>query len=79
MTTREERAAIGRRAVAVRWARVQAGLEPGPSMKAEAHGRQSTRKEKSLARADGCHLHDHCLTCPLPACIFEDKPSKEAK
>lgn len=24
-----------------------------------------------LARADGCREHDHCLTCPLPACVFD--------
>ncbi len=20
---------------------------------------------------DGCRVHPHCLTCPLPVCIFE--------
>lgn len=20
---------------------------------------------------DGCWLHDHCLTCPLPRCVFD--------
>ena len=25
-------------------------------------------------RPDGCSLHDHCLTCPLPACRYEISP-----
>lgn len=23
---------------------------------------------------DGCHLHEHCITCPLPACIYDTGP-----
>ena len=23
-------------------------------------------------RDDGCHVHPHCLTCPLPQCIYDD-------
>ena len=23
------------------------------------------------SREDGCYLHDHCLTCPLPECIYD--------
>jgi hypothetical protein len=25
---------------------------------------------------DGCDLHDHCLTCPLPACRYEMPPGR---
>lgn len=21
---------------------------------------------------DGCHLHNHCLTCPLPRCFYDE-------
>lgn len=24
---------------------------------------------------DGCHVHPHCLSCPLPACIYDDLPA----
>ncbi len=27
---------------------------------------------------DGCHLHDHCLTCPLPECIYENEDEPTA-
>lgn len=23
-------------------------------------------------RDDGCHVHPHCLTCPLPRCIYDE-------
>ena len=23
-------------------------------------------------RDDGCYLHQHCLTCPLPQCIYDN-------
>ncbi len=26
------------------------------------------------SQPDGCHLHDHCLSCPLPVCYF-DRPA----
>ncbi len=22
-------------------------------------------------KKDGCHMHNHCLTCPLPQCIYD--------
>lgn len=25
-----------------------------------------------MRQPDGCHLHNHCLTCPLARCYFED-------
>lgn len=24
-------------------------------------------------REDGCHLHDHCLSCPLAKCYFDEE------
>lgn len=29
-----------------------------------------------MRQPDGCHLHAHCLTCPLPKCYF-DRPEPE--
>lgn len=25
-----------------------------------------------LSQPDGCDIHPHCLTCPLPVCVFHD-------
>lgn len=25
------------------------------------------------AELDGCHVHDHCLTCPLVLCIYDEE------
>ncbi|MGD9893300.1 MAG: helix-turn-helix domain-containing protein [Dehalococcoidia bacterium] len=32
--------------------------------------------ENSTYQDDGCDLHDHCLTCPLPACRYEMPPGR---
>lgn len=32
--------------------------------------------ENTPYRDDGCDLHDHCLTCPLPACRYEMPPGR---
>jgi len=29
-------------------------------------------------RDDGCYVHPTCLTCPLPACIYESRNPKTA-
>jgi len=29
-------------------------------------------------RDDGCYVHPTCLTCPLPACIYEYRTPKTA-
>lgn len=35
---------------------------------------------KSFAgSADGCHVHPHCLSCPLPYCIYDEKPEARAQ
>lgn len=31
-----------------------------------------SRFDDALLLADGCHMHSHCLTCPLDACIFDE-------
>ena len=28
--------------------------------------------EQSKYHDDGCYIHPHCLTCPLPHCIYDD-------
>lgn len=30
-----------------------------------------TKKLKKNDYGDGCYVHPHCLTCPLPVCIFD--------
>jgi transcriptional regulator of acetoin/glycerol metabolism len=32
--------------------------------------------ESTNYQDDGCDLHDHCLTCPLPACRYELPPGR---
>lgn len=32
--------------------------------------------ENTAYRDDGCDLHDHCLSCPLPACRYEMGPGR---
>ena len=32
--------------------------------------------ENTHYQDDGCDLHDHCLTCPLPACRYEMPPGR---
>ena len=29
-----------------------------------------------LAKDTGCEVHDDCLTCPLPECIYETKKQR---
>lgn len=26
----------------------------------------------------GCHLHPHCLSCPLAVCIYDEEPSQSS-
>lgn len=28
---------------------------------------------------DGCYVHPHCLTCPLPACIYDIDYDRQRK
>ncbi len=28
--------------------------------------------EQTRYRDDGCYVHPHCLTCPLPCCIYDE-------
>ncbi|MGH2586759.1 MAG: helix-turn-helix domain-containing protein [Dehalococcoidia bacterium] len=32
--------------------------------------------ENTPYRDDGCDIHPHCLTCPLPACRYEMPPGR---
>jgi hypothetical protein len=32
--------------------------------------------ENTVYTDDGCDLHGHCLTCPLPACRYEIPPGE---
>lgn len=32
--------------------------------------------ENTNYRDDGCDIHDHCLSCPLPACRYELPPGR---
>jgi hypothetical protein len=34
--------------------------------------RGDTLPEKTRYRDDGCEIHPHCLTCPLPRCVYEE-------
>ena len=29
-----------------------------------------------MTSGDGCHVHPHCLSCPLPACVYDDEKIK---
>lgn len=31
--------------------------------------------EQTRYRDDGCHIHPHCLTCPLSRCIYDEPDS----
>ncbi len=33
-----------------------------------------THPERYLEFEDGCDIHDHCLSCPLPKCRYDDPP-----
>ena len=33
----------------------------------------STAELDRLAKSTGCEMHDDCLTCPLPECIYDRK------
>lgn len=35
--------------------------------------------EQTHYRDDGCHVHSHCLTCPLPRCIYDGNTRQEIK
>ena len=45
-----------------------AAIHRGPQLKA---------KHESKEYRDGCKVHDHCLTCPFPACIVSDRGAYE--
>lgn len=38
--------------------------------------RRDTKPELVDWRDDGCSLHPHCLTCPLPRCRYEMGPGQ---
>lgn len=33
--------------------------------------RNGTLPENTVYRDDGCDIHPHCLTCPLPVCRYD--------
>ncbi len=49
-------ALLKRRAIAARYPRVRGDRLP----------------EKTRYRDDGCEIHPHCLTCPLPRCRYDE-------
>jgi len=56
---------------------VQAPVNLAPGRRREGRRlprvRGDTLPEETRYRDDGCTIHPHCLTCPLPRCRYEDR------
>ena len=52
-----------------------ATLDPEDAPKHQGSFRGPNRNSDHQPRIgrDGCAVHDHCLTCPLPACVVSDR------
>lgn len=42
-----------------------------------SNGKMRRPHSNGQDRGDGCHLHAHCLTCPLPECIHDQTQARE--
>lgn len=50
----------------------QLGIRLQPPERRKGRRRSDTLPEYTPYQDDGCDIHDHCLTCPLPRCRYEE-------
>ncbi|HZP26120.1 MAG TPA: helix-turn-helix domain-containing protein [Dehalococcoidia bacterium] len=50
----------------------QVHRQPEPDLEPLERVRDDALPENLLYRDDGCEVHPHCLSCPLPRCRYEE-------